>query len=199
MQLTAGIDEAGRGPLAGPVVAAVVVLSDSHPIAGVRDSKKLVARRRMELAELIRNEACDWGLGVASVAEIDELNILGATLLAMRRAAEALSVLPDAVVVDGNVCPPLAAPLARITSALVRGDALCGAVAAASILAKVERDRMMDELHHRYPAYGFDRHRGYPTATHRAALTRWGVTPEHRMSFRPVRAAHEQSGMYCGD
>lgn len=194
MKLYGGIDEAGRGPLAGPVIAAIVVLQEGCRIEGVRDSKTLSPRRRETLALRIREEACGWGLGIATVTEIDELNILRATLLAMRRASEVLTLIPDTLIIDGTICPVLPDSLAAVASTRVRADATCPAVAAASILAKVERDRIMDELHRQYPDYGFDRHRGYPTVAHKAALLRWGVTPEHRLSFAPVRAARQLHG-----
>jgi ribonuclease HII len=191
----AGVDEAGRGPLAGPVVAAVVVLQDGQIIEGVRDSKKLSARRREELFAGIKSEAVDWALGIADVAEIDRLNILGATMLAMQRAIAGLSVTPQSLQIDGNQRPELPDELDRITQTLVGGDDICPAIGAASIIAKVERDRMMGELHNQYPGYGFDRHKGYPTVAHRQALIDLGVTPVHRMSFRPVREAAEAAGL----
>jgi ribonuclease HII len=191
----AGVDEAGRGPLAGPVVAAVVVLQDGQIIEGVRDSKKLSARRREELFAGIKSEAVDWALGIADVAEIDRLNILGATMLAMQRAIAGLSVTPQSLQIDGNQRPELPDELDRITQTLVGGDDICPAIGAASIIAKVERDRMMGELHNQYPGYGFDRHKGYPTVAHRQALIDLGVTPIHRMSFRPVREAAEAAGL----
>lgn len=187
----AGVDEAGRGPLAGPVVAAVVVLRQGQQIAGVRDSKKLSARRREELAELIQQQSVCWHVASASVAEIDELNILRATMLAMQRAILRLSdnVNLQQLRIDGNRCPQLPAAFAAITEPLIGGDDICPAIGAASILAKVTRDRHMRELHKEYPAYGFDRHKGYPTAAHRQALQTFGVTSQHRTSFRPVRDA----------
>lgn len=195
MHFLAGVDEAGRGPLAGPVVAAVVVLQDGQIIEGVRDSKKLSARRREELLAGIKSEAVDWALGIADVAEIDRLNILGATMLAMQRAIAGLSVTPQSLQIDGNQRPELPDELDRITQTLVGGDDICPAIGAASIIAKVERDRMMGELHNQYPGYGFDRHKGYPTVAHRQALIDLGVTPVHRMSFRPVREAAEAAGL----
>lgn len=195
MHFLAGVDEAGRGPLAGPVVAAVVVLQDGQIIEGVRDSKKLSARRREELFAGIKSEAVDWALGIADVAEIDRLNILGATMLAMQRAIAGLSVTPQSLQIDGNQRPELPDELDRITQTLVGGDDICPAIGAASIIAKVERDRMMGELHNQYPGYGFDRHKGYPTVAHRQALIDLGVTPVHRMSFRPVREAAEAAGL----
>lgn len=179
----AGIDEAGRGPLAGPVVAAAVVLDPQRPVQGLADSKKLSARRREVLALEIRASALSWGIGRADVEEIDRLNILQATLLAMQRAVAALSCLPERVLVDGNRCPELACE----AQAVVGGDASVPAISAASILAKTVRDREMLELHARYPQYGFDRHMGYPTKLHLDALLRHGPADCHRRSFAPVR------------
>ena len=180
--LVAGVDEVGRGPLAGDVVAAAVILAESPP-AGVTDSKMLTPERREALAERIRDEAVSWALGRATVAEIDELNILQASLLAMRRAVEALSIQPSLVLVDGNRLPkwPYEA------RAIVKGDLTEPSIGAASILAKVQRDAEMLALHEHYPAYGFDRHKGYPTKAHLAALEQLGVCPAHRRSFGPVR------------
>lgn len=189
MRLLAGVDEAGRGPLAGPVVAAVVLLKAGQSLEGVRDSKKLSARRREELAELIREQALEWSLGEASVAEIDRLNILGGTMLAMRRAIDGLTRKPDLIRIDGNRAPELSPDLTEITETLVGGDDLCPAIGAASILAKVQRDKTMVLLHKQYPGYGFDRHKGYPTVAHKQALIELGVSPVHRRSFRPVREA----------
>lgn len=183
--LIAGVDEVGRGPLAGPVVAAAVILDPAHPIAGLADSKTLSPIRREQLATEIRAKALAWALGRAEVAEIDRLNILQASLLAMQRAIAALSIVPDQALVDGNRCPPLACPC----RAIVKGDATVPAISAASILAKVARDAEMGELHERYPRYGFAQHKGYPTAAHRDALRRFGPCPEHRRSFAPVAAA----------
>ena len=182
--LVAGVDEAGRGPLAGPVVAAAVVLDPARPITGLADSKKLGAARREYLADAIRAEALAWALGRADVAEIDRLNILQATLLAMQRAVAALPVVPLKVLVDGNRCPPLSCPC----EAIVKGDATVPAISAASILAKVARDAELRELHDRYPQYHFARHKGYPTAEHLDALRRHGPCPAHRRSFAPVAA-----------
>lgn len=183
--LVAGCDEAGRGPLAGPVIAAAVILNPDRPISGLADSKQLSAKRREILAAEIHAKALAWALGRAEAAEIDELNILQASLLAMQRAVAALPVAPARVLVDGQHCPALSCPV----QAIVRGDATEPAISAASILAKVARDREMTELHLRYPDYGFDRHKGYPTAAHRAALQAHGPCPAHRRSFAPVRAA----------
>lgn len=177
-----GIDEAGRGPLAGPVVAAAVILDPNAPIVGLDDSKRLSAKRRALLAAEIRARARAWCVAEASVAEIDQLNILAATLLAMQRAVAGLSVSPARAVVDGNRCPRLDIPV----EAVVQGDAKIAAIAAASILAKTVRDASMIELHRHYPAYGFDRHMGYPTAAHLAALRAHGPCPAHRRSFAPV-------------
>lgn len=177
-----GIDEAGRGPLAGPVVAAAVILDPDDPIAGLDDSKKLTEKRRHLLAEAIRARALAWCVAEASPAEIDRLNILQATFLAMQRAVAGLSLRPARAVVDGNRCPRLEIPV----EAVVRGDGRVAAVAAASILAKTVRDARMQELHWQYPQYGFDRHMGYPTPAHLAALQAHGPCPVHRRSFAPV-------------
>jgi ribonuclease HII len=179
---TAGVDEAGRGPLAGPVVAAAVILNPEHPIAGLNDSKKLSPRRRAQLFELICSHALGFAIAQASAQEIDTLNILQATLLAMRRAVAALPMQPARVLVDGKHLPELPMP----AQAIVGGDARVAAIAAASILAKVHRDRLCLQLHHHYPAYGFDVHKGYPTAAHRMALQQHGACPAHRRSFAPV-------------
>lgn len=182
--LTAGVDEAGRGPLAGPVLAAAVILDPARPVAGLADSKKLSAARRERLAEAIRTRALAWALGRAEAAEIDRLNILQATLLAMQRAAAGLAVAPEKILVDGNRCPDFACP----AEAIVKGDSLVGAISAASILAKVARDAELGALHQRYPQYGFDRHKGYPTKAHLTALAAHGPCPQHRLSFAPVAA-----------
>jgi ribonuclease HII len=183
--LIAGVDEAGRGPLAGPVVAAAVILDPARPIVGLADSKKLSAARREQLAAAIRDNALAWALGRAEVAEIDRLNILQASLLAMQRAVAALNVVPAKVLVDGNRCPPLACPC----EAIVKGDATVPVIGAASILAKVARDAELRRLHDHYPHYNFAQHKGYPTASHLEALRRHGPCPEHRRSFAPVLAA----------
>ncbi|KPF44818.1 ribonuclease HII [beta proteobacterium AAP121] len=183
--LVAGVDEAGRGPLAGPVVAAAVILDDLHPIRGLGDSKVLSERKREALFDEIRAKALCCAIAEASAEEIDRLNILQATMLAMRRAVEALRLPPHRVVVDGNRVPVLKVPVA----AVVKGDALVPAISAASILAKVHRDRLCQALHAQHPAYGFDGHKGYPTPEHLAALQQHGACPEHRRSFAPVRAA----------
>ena len=182
--LVAGVDEAGRGPLAGPVVAAAVILDPARPIDGLRDSKQLSAARREALAAAIRERAIGWAVARASVAEIDRLNILQAALLAMRRAVDALPVAPTLARVDGNRPPRLACGVELI----VGGDATEPCISAASILAKTERDADLLALHARFPGYGFDRHKGYPTADHLERLRVLGPCVEHRRSFAPVRA-----------
>ncbi len=181
--LVAGVDEAGRGPLAGPVVAAAVILNERRTIEGVRDSKQLSPARRESVAALIRRRCVCFALGAAEVEEIDALNILHASLLAMSRAVNALEIAPQQVLVDGNRLPQLDCE----ARAIVGGDRLVPAVSAASILAKVARDAMMLELDRRYPQYGFARHKGYPTEAHRLALRTHGPCPAHRRSFAPVR------------
>ena len=187
--LLAGVDEAGRGPLAGPVVAAAVLLNPRRPIQGLRDSKKLTPARRAQLALLIRERALDYGVGVAQVEEIDAINILQATLLAMRRALQALKCAPSVIIIDGNKAPYLADLFqdCRVETR-VGGDDLVPAVSAASILAKTWRDARMAELDRQYPGFGLAQHQGYPTAAHLAALRRLGPTPIHRRSFAPVRS-----------
>jgi ribonuclease HII len=180
--LVAGVDEAGRGPLAGPVVAAAVILDERQPIAGLADSKKLTALRRERLFDEIRAKALCCSVAEASVEEIDRLNILQATLLAMRRAVQGLRLKPALVLVDGNRLPVLDIP----AEAIVKGDALVPAISAASILAKVHRDRWCAEVHAQYPQYGFDAHKGYGTAAHLQALRAHGASPLHRRSFAPV-------------
>ena len=180
--LICGVDEAGRGPLAGPVVAAAVILDPRQPIDGLNDSKKLTAARREMLAVEIREKALAWAVAEASVQEIDRINILQASLLAMQRAVSGLSLMPEKALVDGNKCPVLACPV----EAIVGGDGKLAAIAAASILAKTVRDAQMQELHACYPQYGFDRHKGYPTALHLAALREHGISPVHRRSYGPV-------------
>ena len=187
--LVGGVDEAGRGPLAGPVFAACVILHPDTPIDGLADSKILSADRRDELAILIRSQSRAWSVASASVEEVDCLNILWATMLAMKRAVETLAVMPTQVLVDGNRCPDLACP----ATAIVKGDATVPQISAASILAKVARDAHMLELHQLYPDYRFDRHKGYPTRDHIQALHDHGVSPVHRRSFSPVRALVESS------
>jgi len=181
--LACGVDEAGRGPLAGPVVAAAVILDPTRPIDGLNDSKKLSAKRRTALAIEIRSKALAWAIAEASVEEIDRINILQASLLAMRRAVDALAVCPSCALIDGNRCPEnLPCP----AQAIIGGDGKVASIAAASILAKTHRDEGMLILHAAYPHYGFDRHMGYPTAVHLKALQEHGVSPVHRRSYAPV-------------
>jgi ribonuclease HII len=182
-QLIAGVDEVGRGPLAGPVVTAAVILDGNNPIAGLTDSKKLSEQRREELAEEIRQKAVAWSLGRAEAHEIDELNILQATLLAMQRAVAGLSPQPDYVLVDGNRCPVFHCP----AKAIVKGDLYVAQISAASIIAKVARDKEMVELDKQFPGYGLYRHKGYPTRVHIAALEKLGITAIHRRSYAPVK------------
>jgi ribonuclease HII len=179
----AGIDEVGRGPLAGPVIAAAVILDPARPLAGLADSKTLSPRTRAVLEQQIRAKALSFALGRAEVDEIDTLNILNASLLAMRRAVLALPIQPALAQVDGTHCPWLPCPV----EAIVKGDSTIACISAASILAKVARDREMHELDRLYPGYGLARHKGYPTRAHREALIRLGVSPVHRRSFAPVR------------
>lgn len=181
--LICGVDEAGRGPLAGPVYAAAVILDERRPISGLADSKKLSARRREQLATEIKQNALAWAVAEATVEEIDSLNILRASLLAMRRAVAGLQMLPAEVWVDGLYCPDTGLP----SRAIVQGDGSVPCISAASILAKTTRDAVMLALHVCHPAYGFDGHKGYPTAAHLAALRQHGVSPVHRKSFAPVR------------
>jgi len=178
----AGVDEAGRGPLAGPVVAAAVILDPARPIAGLRDSKALSPQRRAVLAQAIRERSFAWAVGIAEADEIDAVNILQATLRAMRRAVAALGVVPTEALVDGNVLPRLDCP----ARAIVKGDRDVVAISAASIIAKTTRDTMLDVLDAHYPGYGFARHKGYPTPAHLDALARLGPCPAHRRSFAPV-------------
>ncbi|MDN5842794.1 MAG: ribonuclease HII [Alcaligenaceae bacterium] len=187
--LVAGVDEAGRGPLAGPVFAAAVILDPDHPIVGLADSKALTALRREALAAQIRQYAQGWCVAQADVQEIDRLNILQATMLAMQRACAGLSRLPALALIDGNRVPTGLACPAR---AIVKGDALVPAISAASILAKTARDAYCMGLHAEYPHYGFDQHKGYGTALHRARLVEYGPCPAHRRSFAPVRALLER-------
>ena len=182
-EIICGVDEAGRGPLAGPVFAAAVILDPAKPIAGLRDSKKLSPTRRDELALIIQRDALAWSIAQCSAAEIDALNILQATMLAMRRAIEGLSVAPTLALIDGNRCPVTTIR----TEAIVKGDDKVIEISAASILAKTARDALLLEMHARYPQYAFDQHKGYPTALHLARLREHGVTPEHRRSYAPVR------------
>jgi ribonuclease HII len=187
--LVAGVDEAGRGPLAGPVVAAAVMLDPDAPIDGLRDSKQLSARARERLAQHIRERAFGWSLGRAEAEDIDRINILQATLLAMARAVAGLPTSPQHVLIDGLHCPRLSCSV----EAVVGGDRRFPSISAASILAKVTRDAEMVELDRRYPQYGFKRHKGYPTREHRDALRQHGPCPYHRRSFAPVRAVIEAS------
>ena len=183
-QRLAGVDEAGRGPLAGPVIAAAVILDPAHPISGLADSKQLSEKRREELSAEIRQYALAWAMGRAEVQEIDTINILQASLLAMQRAVNGLKIKPDFVQVDGNRCPVLAYPV----EAIIKGDSKVAEISAASILAKVARDQEMLELHAEFPQYAFDQHKGYPTELHRQRLAEYGVCSHHRRSYAPVRA-----------
>lgn len=180
----AGVDEAGRGPLAGPVVAAAVILREKAVIPRLRDSKQVPEKERVELYRIVRRSALAVGVGSASPREIDRLNIYEATRLAMERAVKKLKIAPDFLLLDAMRLPGL---LSLPQESVVRGDQTCACIAAASIMAKVTRDRWMMFLHRRYPAYGFHRHKGYPTAAHLEALRRFGTTPQHRRSFRPVK------------
>ena len=187
--LVAGVDEAGRGPLAGPVVAAAVILHPERRIAGLCDSKKLTAARRESLETVIKSDALCWSVAWSDRAEIDALNILAATMLAMRRAILGLAVAPRSVQVDGNRLPDLRFRDGPIDGlAVVGGDARVESISAASIIAKTTRDRLMLAVHARYPNYEFARHKGYPTELHRARLREYGPCPEHRLSFSPVKA-----------
>lgn len=186
--LVAGVDEAGRGPLAGPVVAGAVILDPENPIDGLMDSKRLTALRRDVLYEEIREKALAWAVGHADVEEIDRINILQATMLAMQRAVEALQIVPDHALVDGNRRPDLGCPV----QAIVKGDSRVAAISAASIMAKVTRDREMLSLDVIYPGYGLAQHKGYPSKAHIEALENLGVTPIHRRSYAPVRRVMEK-------
>jgi ribonuclease HII len=183
-ELICGVDEAGRGPLAGPVMAAAVILDPAHPIAGLRDSKKLSEAKRDLLAIEIKKYALAWAVAECSEQEIDEINILQASLLAMRRAVEALAVTPTLALIDGNRCPQMQVR----SEAIVKGDDKVAAISAASILAKTARDHRLAELHLVYPQYALDQHKGYPTALHLARLREHGVSPIHRKSYAPVKA-----------
>ncbi|TDF78258.1 ribonuclease HII [Pseudomonas sp. H9] len=189
--LVAGVDEVGRGPLCGAVVTAAVILDPQRPILGLNDSKKLTEARREKLFDEICEKALSFCIARAEVEEIDELNILHATMLAMQRAVEGLSVTPKLALIDGNRCPKLSVPAAPV----VKGDSQVPAIAAASILAKVTRDREMAAFELIYPGYGIGGHKGYPTPVHLEALARLGPTPIHRRSFAPVRAALEARGV----
>jgi ribonuclease HII len=182
-ELIVGVDEVGRGPIAGPVVAAAVILDPNHPIEGLNDSKKLSEKKRDLLAPIIKEHALAWALGRAEVDEIDEINILQASLLAMKRAVEALAIQPSHALVDGNKAPDLACTVTTI----IKGDEKEPAIAAASILAKVSRDQEMVEFEDVYPGYGLAKHKGYPTKQHLQALDDLGITPIHRRSFGPVK------------
>lgn len=188
IHLVCGVDEAGRGPLAGPVYAAAVILDAQRPILGLADSKKISEKKRNQLALEIRQHASAWAIATASAAEIDEINILRASLLAMRRAVEALTLQPHEVLVDGLYCPDTGFP----SRAIVKGDSSVAEISAASILAKTARDAAMIEMHERFPQYGFAVHKGYPTAAHLAALQQHGPSVEHRKSFGPVRKLSRQ-------
>lgn len=182
--LLCGVDEAGRGPLAGPVFAAAVILDPAREILGLRDSKKLSEAKRESLAVEIKEKALAWAIASCSEAEIDQINILQASMLAMQRAVEMLNITPEFTVVDGNRCPKLTMPC----SAIVKGDDKVPAISAASILAKTARDAALHQLHQQYPEYAFDQHKGYPTALHLARLQEHGVSPVHRRSYAPVKA-----------
>jgi ribonuclease HII len=181
--LVAGVDEAGRGPLAGPVVAASVILDPLRPIDGLADSKTLSERRRDSLFEIIKADALSWSVGMASVEEIDELNILQATLLAMQRAVNGLAIQPDEVLIDGNRLPSLIIP----AQAIVKGDSKVKAISAASILAKVERDKIMVDYYQKYPDFSFHLHKGYGTGQHLSEIEQFGFLPIHRKTFNPVK------------
>ena len=183
--LIAGVDEVGRGPLVGAVVTAAVILDPARPIVGLADSKKLSEKKRMALFDEIKEKALAWSLGRAEPHEIDELNILHATMLAMQRAVAGLPITPEFVLIDGNRCPALPMP----AQAVVKGDSKVAEISAASILAKVTRDREMAELDAQYPQYGFTKHKGYPTADHLRLLAEHGAIAEHRRSFAPVKRA----------
>jgi len=184
----AGVDEAGRGPLAGPVVAGAVILDPDRPIEGLRDSKCLTHKRREYLYEEIRTRALAWSIGRAEVDEIDRINILQASMLAMQRAVMALQPAAEFALIDGNRCPQLACP----SEAIIKGDSRVAAISAASIMAKVTRDREMIDMDQRYPGYGFAQHKGYPVKVHIKALESLGVTPIHRLSYAPVRRVTEK-------
>jgi ribonuclease HII len=186
----AGVDEAGRGPLAGPVVAAAVILEPSRPVNGLRDSKQLSPSRREKLYDEITGKALAWAVGRAEAGEIDRINILQATLLAMQRAINALQPCAEHALIDGNRCPQLTIP----AQAIVKGDSRVAAISAASIIAKVTRDREMLELDLQYPGYGLAQHKGYPSKAHIEALEVLGLTPQHRRSYAPVRRIAERDG-----
>ncbi|WP_394133422.1 ribonuclease HII [Marinobacter nauticus] len=192
--LLAGVDEVGRGPLIGAVVTAAVILDPARPIPGLADSKKLTEKKRLRLYDDILENAAAWSLGRCEASEIDELNIYQATMLAMKRAVEGLTIAPEYVLVDGNRCPKWQWP----SEPVIKGDSRVEAISAASILAKVTRDREMEALDVRFPGFGLSQHKGYPTPVHLEALNRLGVTPEHRRSFRPVKMALDAVGVYGG-
>ena len=192
--LLAGVDEVGRGPLIGAVVTAAVILDPVRPIPGLADSKKLTEKKRLRLYDDILENAAAWSLGRCEASEIDELNIYQATMLAMKRAVEGLSIAPEYFLVDGNRCPKWRWP----SEPVIKGDSRVEAISAASILAKVTRDREMEALDVRFPGFGLAQHKGYPTPVHLEALNRLGVTPEHRRSFRPVKMALDAVGVYGG-
>lgn len=183
-EVICGVDEAGRGPLAGPVTAAAVILDPARPIHGLRDSKKLTEARRDALAAEIKAHALAWAIAECSVEEIDQLNILQASMLAMRRAVEKLSVTPTLALIDGNRCPVMSVR----SEAIIKGDDKVDAISAASILAKTVRDALLYQLHQEYPQYALDQHKGYPTALHLERLRQHGVAPIHRRSYAPVKA-----------
>lgn len=182
-QIVAGVDEAGRGPLAGPVVAAAAILNEQNPIAGLDDSKKLTPKKRDTLFEILQAEAVAWGVGMAGPAEIDDINILQASLLAMKRAVDDMSSQPDFLLIDGLFKIPSPLPQEPIT----KGDSRSASIAAASIIAKVTRDRLMQAYHETYPEYGFAGHKGYPTKAHKAAIRQYGCCPIHRRTFKGVK------------
>ncbi len=188
-RLVAGVDEVGRGPLVGAVVTAAVILDPERPITGLADSKKLSEKRRLQLHDEICEKALAWSLGRAEPYEIDQLNILHATMLAMQRAVAGLAIAPEYVLIDGNRCPTLPVP----SMAVIKGDGLVAEISAASIIAKVSRDREMAELDREFPEYGFAKHKGYPTALHLEKLAQYGATEHHRRSFAPVKRALGQS------
>lgn len=191
-QLGAGVDEVGRGPLAGDVVTAAVILDPNKPIEGLNDSKKLTDKKRESLFDVIQDNALSWSIARASVEEIDKINILQASLLAMKRAVEALAIQPEHVWVDGNKIPQWS----YVAEAVVKGDSRVAAISAASILAKVTRDREMVAFDKKYPGYGFAKHKGYPTQMHRDAIKQLGICPIHRGSYGPVREVIEQQQLF---
>ncbi len=185
--IIAGVDEVGRGPLAGPVVAAAVILNDDKPIAGIKDSKALTEKKRTDLSQIIKDNALAWAIAWADVEEIDHLNIFHASLLAMKRAVEQLSIMPELALIDGKFCPDLVCK----TRPIIKGDMTEPSIGAASIIAKHYRDTLLIELDEDYPQYGFKQHKGYPTKQHVAALNEHGVTPHHRRSYAPVKKVLE--------